>query len=96
MAQFGAGRRAVSETRISTAAAAALHRTHSPSWNVGRGAQISRVPKPMPGQYGRYVRIAIQRPTPTPIGTDATRRAFVTMGLIQQMLARPRVQRGVP
>ena len=35
---------------------------------------------------------AVQRPTPTPTGTDARRSAFLRVGLIQTMLPRP----GVP
>jgi hypothetical protein len=69
----------------------APNNAHNQTAKIGIG-KICGHPQSTPGGVGQgepFVSSALERPTPNPNGTEATRRAFVRMRLIRQMLARP-------
>lgn len=69
------------ERRSKTAAAPAPNKMHCHVAKVGSGAYSIRRQGRRPGVhwFGTVVSCAVQRPKPTPTGTDATRRTSASM-----------------
>jgi hypothetical protein len=68
------------EMRSKTPAAPAPNKMHCQVAKVGLGKYFTRLHRPIGEHWlGTVVSCAVQKPTPTPIGTDATRRAFVRL-----------------
>ena len=68
------------EMRSKTAAAPAPNKMHCQVAKVCIGKYFTRLHTPVGEHwFGTVVSCAVQKPTPTPTGTDATRRTFVKL-----------------